>query len=77
GYLSRLGIFGFVMLGYFVYLIIQNQINVKEKFKYLPLIILMLICFAEDISYNTFYFIPFILSVCSCCDTHKRPTDRY
>ncbi len=74
GYLSRMGIWGFILLSCFVYLIIRNQIKHKAKFKYLPLIILAIICCAEDISFNTFYFIPFILACCTCLDRRANIT---
>ena len=61
GYLSKLGILGFVALCGFIYLIVFSHNKSRLKLKYLPFIILALICLAEDLSFNTFNFVPFLL----------------
>lgn len=61
GYISRLGIVGLLAIIGFVIFIVRQNSN-KLKFKYLPLIIIAVICLAEDISYNTFNFIPMVIA---------------
>jgi len=62
GYLSRLGIVGLVALCWYIYLIVFNKNVSKIKFKYFPIIIVLIICLAEDLSFNTFNFIPFVIA---------------
>lgn len=62
GYLSKLGIVGLATVAMFIKLIISNNGN-KCKLKYFPIIILLTICIAEDLSFNTFNFVPFIIGL--------------
>ena len=73
GYLSRLGIIGFVVLLVFVYAIVLRHNQSKLKFKHFPFVILCIICLAEDLSFNTFNFIPFIVAIMPImvCDKAK------
>ena len=68
GYLAKLGVVGLVALIGFIYLIAFNKNKSNLKFKYLPIIIVVLICFAEDLTFNTFNFVPFILPLVISCD---------
>ena len=63
GYLSKMGIVGIVSILAFVYLIVFNKNKCNFKLKYLPIIMALLICFVEDMSYNTFVFVPFIIGI--------------
>ena len=65
GGMSRIGILGLFALMYFIFLIISKNKSGCYKFKYFPIMILLLVCLVEDISFNTFYFIPFILAMCN------------
>ncbi|MBQ8522410.1 MAG: hypothetical protein IJ458_01955 [Clostridia bacterium] len=63
GYISKIGIVGFILLSIFIYLIVFHKNKSNLKFKYLPILIMFLICLVEDVSHNTFNFIPFIISI--------------
>lgn len=71
GYLSRLGIVGLVALCGFIYLIVFRKNESKTKFKYFSVIIILIICLAEDLSFNTFNFIPFIIACVPMMCGHK------
>lgn len=62
GYLSKMGIIGIAAIVAFVYFIVFEKNKIKLKLKYLPVILLLLICLAEDMSFNTFNFVPVIIS---------------
>ena len=66
GYLSKLGIVGVLVVLYFIYLIIFNKNDSNFKLKYLGVLLLLLIFCVEDLSYNTFNFIPFIIASIPC-----------
>ena len=63
GYISKMGIIGLVSILTFIYFIVFNKNTSNHKLKYLPIMIMFLVCIVEDISYNTFNFIPFILAI--------------
>ncbi|MBQ7880287.1 MAG: hypothetical protein IJ358_00370 [Clostridia bacterium] len=69
GYLSKMGIIGFAILLLFVYSTVLRKNNGNFKLKYLPIILILLICIVEDLSYNTFNFIPFALATI-CINQH-------
>lgn len=64
GYLAKLGIVGLTLLLGFMYIILFKN-KTKIKLKYFPIIIVLLICVVEDMSYNTFNFVPFIIGLFS------------
>ncbi len=63
GYLSKLGFVGLIALFIFMYVIIFDNKPIKLKLKNLPILVLLLIFLVEDLSYNTFNFIPFIIGI--------------
>lgn len=63
GYMSKLGIVGLIIIIYFVYLVALRKSKSTLQLKLFPLLLILLICMVEDISYNTFNFIPFILAL--------------
>lgn len=71
GYLSRLGIVGIVVLGVFIYSIIFKNQTSKLSLRYLPIIIVAIICLAEDMSHNTFNFVPFIMALITLTADNK------
>lgn len=69
GYLSKLGIVGLLTIICFIWIIAFRKNKSTLKLKLFPLFLILLICIVEDISYNTFNFIPFILSLATTKQT--------